>query len=72
VQAHTRVEFLYLFGAIAVVIASCTLFPSVHRYSRAVSLAYALALVVALVWYARTIPHGLAVAAASFTALSMG
>jgi len=72
VDAHTRAEFLYLFGAIALVIAGCSILPVRRRYSRAIALGFALSIVVALVWYACAIPDGIAVAAAAFTALSMG
>jgi signal transduction histidine kinase len=71
-EAHARAAFLYLFATITVTIGLTSLLPAGRRHARSVVLGYALALVVALVWYARTIPNGIAVAAASLTSLSMG
>jgi signal transduction histidine kinase len=72
VDAHTRVQFLYLFGGIAIAIAGCTVLPLRRHHSRSIALGYALCIVLALAWYACAVPNGLAVAAASLTALAMG
>lgn len=71
-QAHDRISFLGRFAAIAITIAGCSALPNARRYARTVAVAYVLTLLVALVWYAMVIPGGIAVAAASFTALVMG
>jgi len=72
IQAHTRIEFLYLFATVGLAIFGCTLHSAARRRSRSIALAYALSLTVMLVWYARVIPSGVAVVAASFTSLTMG